>query len=132
VSNKLQKSNETPGAAIEQSGKTHATYFDAFLNDELYQSPLKRIDRLKYHLREVYPKTREEWVDGFLCISYPEGDIRRMEEIAYIYLKVASSITISKDERQDLFDSLNETDDKECSKEVLDSIIEGYIEVYMS
>ena len=61
---------------------------DACLNEALYQSPLRRIERLKQVLREVYPIAYDEWVDGFLWDKHPVQEIRRMECAAYIYLNM--------------------------------------------
>ena len=129
MNNKLSQNDETSDAlssGINESWKTYMAHIYTFLNDALDQSPLRRIERLQYILREVYPITHDEWVNGFLWILPPQQEILRMECVAYVYAKVSSKVTLSLDEKKELYSLINEMS---CSGPSDD--IEKYIETYI-
>ena len=129
MNNKLPLNDEmpeTPGTGIKQNGKTHATDIDTFLNQELYKSSVQRIDWLKDVLGDVCPKTREEWVNGFLLCEYPLYAIHRRECQAFVYLKAISNTKLSLDDRKILFERICEMFDHGPSENIRNAL-DGYI-----
>ncbi len=57
-----------------------------------------------------------------------------MEAVAYVYLKVTSTVTLPCDERQSLYNTICEAstyDPPEKVEEGLEECIEAYIDIYM-
>ena len=134
MTNKQTLNDETPetlGAGINQSGETYPTHLYVTLNAELYQSPLRRIERLQYVLRDVISMTYCEWVDGFLWNRQPEHRISIVECMAFVYLKAISNTKISLDEKMQVYVLICEVScnaPSEYTEEYTDEYIEEFIE----
>ena len=63
----------------------------------------KRVVRLESVFWEVYPRSHEEWLDGFRRDLNPESEVAIWEAIAYSYANFISKNELSADARNEAF-----------------------------
>jgi len=82
--------------------------------DELKPGPIRhqelppaltaRIDSLRSTLDEVYPQSREEWLEGFQRDTNPEQEVVWWERLARCYVEYSGSRALSTQQRKSAFD----------------------------
>ncbi len=132
LNDKTTEKPEVTDIGIKQIGKTLMTHLDAFLLNELYSCPSRRIERLQSLFGDVYVYTYNQWWDDFISSDHPGCEIHRLECIAVIYLQAILNIDLTLDEKKSFFNMIHgivgfssmQTD------ETTEKYVEEYVEEY--
>jgi hypothetical protein len=109
MNNKLPLSDGLPeilGTEIDMEGKVHTIRRNPRQHETLAPGQLQRVARLQNVLWEVEPITLDGWVDDYLRETNPEQEIRIMESVAVVYLKLTSNTRIMLEEKTSLYSLL--------------------------
>ena len=72
-------------------------------HDTLSESLIARIHELQPVFAEVYPRTMEEWIDGFKHDLRPEREVAIWEAMASAYSSFITNRTLTSDARHEVF-----------------------------
>jgi hypothetical protein len=63
----------------------------------------ERIRKFEPVFEEVYPKSHEEWLEGFKCDINPQSEVRLWEAMAYAYQTFLRNRSFSRPARKEIF-----------------------------
>jgi hypothetical protein len=102
----LDKFPELLGYTIDEDGQKGFVHSSPRRSDKLTEDQVKRVERLREVLAEVYPLSLEAWIDGFLRDMHPETEIRYIEACAFTYSQLVGRASLSREEKGHLYATL--------------------------
>jgi len=109
----------------DEQGQQHEVHKGPVQHDRLPPEQLHRVARLRDALSEAYPMTLDGWVDGFVRDLYPESEIKIIEAVAVVYLRLTERTKLSIKEKQQLYAVLCLLSAGGASQEIEDTIPRG-------
>ena len=97
---------EVLGYTTDEDGQKKHLHVGPRRHSNLSDDQVKRIERLREVLVEVYPMSLEGWIDGFLRDSNPEVEIRYIEACAVAYSQLVTRASLSREEKGHLYATL--------------------------
>ena len=86
---------------------------------------LGRIARLCEVTKEACPSTLDEWIGDFIGEARPENEIRTVEAIAVVYLRLTDNTDLNSEDKKSLYGTLCFLSTGFRSPEIDDTIPEG-------
>ena len=86
---------------------------------------LGRIARLCEVTKEACPSTLDEWIGDFIGEARPENEIRTVEAIAVVYLRLTDNTDLNSEDKQSLYGTLCFLSTGFRSPEIEDKIPKG-------